>query len=183
MPVTATFRPQGWFRTPIAPGLDRNELRLRDNSADGESLWPFGWIMHTHRSRSGYIARTGLFRVLAWPWLFKNFAVRDLAEFLEIYGLPLRLGTYNPNTSDDKARATLLRAVIGIGHDAAAIVPEGMKIEFKEAAKGESTPFDSMIGLMERSTSKAVLGGTLTSGEGEHGTQALGRCTTNCATT
>ncbi|WP_308197178.1 phage portal protein family protein, partial [Achromobacter xylosoxidans] len=40
--------------------------------------------------RSGYIARTGLFRVLAWPWLFKNFAVRDLAEFLEIYGLPLR---------------------------------------------------------------------------------------------
>lgn len=175
MPVTATFRPQGWFRTPISPGLDRNELRLRDNSADGESLWPFGWIMHTHRSRSGYIARTGLFRVLAWPWLFKNFAVRDLAEFLEIYGLPLRLGTYNPNTSDDKARATLLRAVIGIGHDAAAIVPEGMKIEFKEAAKGESTPFDSMIGLMERSTSKAVLGGTLTSGEGEHGTQALGK--------
>ena len=61
--------------------------------------------------------------MLAWPWLFKNFAVRDLAEFLEIYGLPLRLGTYNPNTSDDKARATLLRAVIGIGHDAAAIVP------------------------------------------------------------
>ena len=175
MPVTATFRPQGWFRTPISPGLDRNELRLRDNSADGESLWPFGWIMHMHRSRSGYIARTGLFRVLAWPWLFKNFAVRDLAEFLEIYGLPLRLGTYNPNTSDDKARATLLRAVIGIGHDAAAIVPEGMKIEFKEAAKGESTPFDSMIGLMERSTSKAVLGGTLTSGEGEHGTQALGK--------
>lgn len=113
--------------------------------------------------------------MLAWPWLFKNFAVRDLAEFLEIYGLPLRLGTYNPNTSDDKARATLLRAVIGIGHDAAAIVPEGMKIEFKEAAKGESTPFDSMIGLMERSTSKAVLGGTLTSGEGEHGTQALGK--------
>ena len=32
-----------------------------------------------------------------------------------------------------------------------------------------------MIGLMERSTSKAVLGGTLTSGEGEHGTQALGK--------
>ena len=31
-----------------------------------------------------------------------------------------------------------------------------------------------MIGLMERSTSKAVLGGTLTSG-GEHGTQALGK--------
>jgi phage gp29-like protein len=181
LPLAATFRPQGWFKTPVhtggtggVPGLDRNELRLRDNSADGEALWPLGWILHTHRSRSGYLARTGLFRVLAWPWLFKNFAVRDLAEFLEIYGLPLRLGTYNPNNADDKARATLMRAVVGIGHDAAAIIPEGMQIEFKEAAKGDNLPFDAMVGLMERSMSKAVLGGTLTSGEGEHGTQALG---------
>ncbi|SAI74577.1 Mu-like prophage protein gp29 [Bordetella ansorpii] len=174
VPVLVEHRPQGWFRTPTSPGLNRNELRLRDNSVDGQALWPFGWIMHTHRSRSGYIARAGLFRVTAWPWLFRNFAIRDLAEFLEIYGLPMRLGTYNPNNHDDKARATLLRAVIGIGHDAAAVVPEGMKIDFMQAAQGDSTPFDAMIGLMERTMSKAVLGGTLTSGEGEHGTQALG---------
>lgn len=173
VPVRAEHRPQSWFKTSIDPQLSRNELRLRDNSAHGAALWSFGWLMHNHRARSGYIARAGLFRVLAWPFLFKNFAVRDLAEFLEVYGLPLRLGTYNPSASNAD-KAALLRAVVGIGHDAAAIIPEGMAIEFKEAARGDNKAFDAMIGLMEQSMSKAVLGGTLTSGEGQHGTQALG---------
>jgi phage gp29-like protein len=171
----ATHRPQAWFTTPQTPGADRNELRLRDTSAgaDGAALWPFGWVLHKHKSRSGYVARSGLFRMLVWPFIFKNYAHRDLAEFLEIYGLPLRLGTYNPSaTKEDKA--TLLRAVVNIGHDAAAIIPESMKIDFQRAAQGDNKAFDSMITSMEKIISKVVLGGTLTSGEGEHGTQALG---------
>lgn len=168
-----THRPQGWFKTSAMPGDDRNALRLRGDSAEGEALWPFGWLVHRHRARSGYLARTGLYRVLVWPFLFKSYAVRDLAEFLEIYGLPMRLGTYGPNaTAQDKA--TLLRAVVDIGHNAAAIVPQGMLIDFKNAAQGDNKSFDAMISLMERMESKAILGGTLTSGEGEHGTQALG---------
>jgi phage gp29-like protein len=174
MPIKIEHRPQSWFKLALNPDINRNELRLRDNSADGAALWSFGWLMHQHRARSGYISRSGLFRVMAWPFLFKNYAVRDLAEFLEIYGLPLRLGTYNASaTKDDKA--TLLRAVVNIGHDAAAIIPQGMMIDFKEAAKGDNKSFDAMISLMERIMSKVALGGTLTSGEGQHGTQALGK--------
>lgn len=173
MPIKVQHRPQGWFKLALNPEISRNELRLRDNTADGEALWPFGWILHQHRARSGYISRSGLYRVMAWPFLFKNYAIRDLAEFLEIYGLPLRLGTYNASaTKEDKA--TLLRAVVNIGHDAAAIIPQGMMIDFKEAAKGDHKTFDAMISLMERIQSKVALGGTLTSGEGTHGTQALG---------
>lgn len=176
LPVKATHTPQSWFRSPLTPGADRNELRLRDESAgpDGAELWPFGWMVHRHKSRSGYQARSGLYRMLVWPFIFKNYAVRDLAEFLEIYGLPLRLGTYSPSASKDD-KATLLRAVVNIGHDAAAIIPEGMKLDFLEAAKGDNKAFDAMISHMERIQSKVVLGGTLTSGEGEHGTQALGK--------
>jgi phage gp29-like protein len=173
LPMTAIHRPQAWFCIPTSPNSDRNELRLRDGSPDGEALWPFGWLLHKHKARSGYVSRSGLFRVLAWPFLFKNYAVRDLAEFLEIYGLPLRLGTYN-TAATEADKATLLRAVVSIGHDAAAIVPEGMKIDFKEAAKGDDQPFDSMIDRMDAIESKVILGGTLTSGEGQHGTQALG---------
>lgn len=174
MPVKVEHRPQSWFKLALNPQISRNELRLRDGSADGEALWPFGWMLHLHRARSGYISRSGLYRVMAWPFLFKNYAVRDLAEFLEIYGLPLRLGTYNPSaTKEDKA--TLLRAVVNIGHDAAAIIPQGMMIDFKDAAKGDNKSFDAMINLMERIQSKVALGGTLTSGEGMNGTQALGK--------
>jgi len=171
LPKSITHRPQSWFQ----PGREnRNELRLRDYTPDGAELRPFGWILHTHRAKSGYLARGGLHRVLAWPYLFKNYSVRDLAEFLEIYGLPLRLGKYPPGASDQE-KLTLLRAVTGIGHNAAGIIPEGMAIEFNEAAKGRHDPFEAMIGWCERTQSKAILGGTLTSqADGKSSTNALG---------
>ncbi len=171
LPKSFSHRPQSWFQTDRAT---RTQILLRDNSLDGAELTPFGWVAHIHRAKSGYLSRSGLHRVLAWPFLFKNFSVRDLAEFLEIYGLPLRLGTYPSGASDDE-KATLLRAVLSIGHDAAGIVPEGMMIDFKEAAKGASDPFQFMIEWCERTQSKAILGGTLTSqADGKSSTNALG---------
>lgn len=171
LPAAFNYREASWFQLDMAT---RNELRLRDGSAEGEALNPFGWIVHQHKAKSGYVARGGLYRVLAWPYLFKNYAVRDLAEFLEIYGLPVRLGKYPAGASGDE-KATLLRAVVNIGHNAAGIIPEGMAIDFKEAAKGTHDPFDWMVQWAEKSMSKAVLGGTLTSqADGKSSTNALG---------
>lgn len=150
-------KPQRWFRLDHAT---RTELRLRDLSPDGAPLNPFGWVVHKHRAKSGYLGRAALYRTLAWPYLFKNYSVRDLAEFLEIYGLPVRIGTY-PSGASDAEKATLLRAVVGIGHNAAGIIPEGMLVEFKEAAKGQSDPYLLMMDWCERSQSKAILGQTL----------------------
>lgn len=157
MPACVEHRPQRWFRLDQAT---RSELRLRDASPDGAPLNPFGWIVHTHRAKSGYLGRAALYRTVAWPYLFKNYSVRDLAEFLEIYGLPVRIGTY-PTGADDKEKATLLQAVVGIGHNAAGIIPEGMLIEFKESAKGQSDPYLLMMDWCERSQSKAILGQVL----------------------
>jgi phage gp29-like protein len=154
MPEKIEHRPQAWFTVDQAT---RSQIRLKGASMDGEPLNPFGWIMHQHKSRSGYIARSGLFRVLVWPYLFRNYSARDMAEFLEIYGLPLRLGKYPANATQDERR-TLLNAVVNIGHAAAGIIPEGMLIEFQEAAKGQHDPFMAMIDWCERSVSKAILG-------------------------
>ncbi|MBL8499560.1 MAG: DUF935 domain-containing protein, partial [Nitrosomonas sp.] len=171
LPKTITHRPQNWFQTDRAT---RTQLRLRDNTMDGAVLQPLGWITHVHKAKSGYLSRAGLHRVLAWPFLFKNYSVRDLAEFLEIYGLPLRLGTYPSGAGEDE-KETLLRAVSAIGHDAAGIIPEGMLIDFKEAAKGASDPYAFMIDWCERKQSMGILGGTLTSqADGKTSTNALG---------
>jgi phage gp29-like protein len=158
-PKSVSYRPADWFMTP--PEL-RDELRLRTLDVAGEPLRPFGWIVHRHKAKSGYLVRAALTRVLAWPFLFRNYSARDLAEFLEIYGLPLRLGKYPPGAGEPE-KSTLMRAVVGIGHAAGGIIPEGMSIEFQEAAKGGSEPFMQMIDWAERSISKAILGGTLTS--------------------
>lgn len=171
VPRQVHFRAQSWFMTTQER---RDELRLRDVSPTGAELLPFGWIVHVHRARSGYLARAGLHRTLAWPYLFKNYAVRDLAEMLEIYGLPIRIGTYPRNAGDNEKR-TLLSALVSLGHNAAGIIPEGMKIEFQEAAKGDKTPFETMIDWCERTESKAILGATLTSQtDGGSGAYALG---------
>jgi len=171
LPSEITHRPASWF---MVPQHDRDDIRLRDPSGMGEPLQPFGWIEHVHKAKSGYVTRGGLHRVLAWPFLFKNYSIRDLAEFLEIYGLPLRLGKYQSGASDDD-KATLLRAVVGIGHAAAGIIPQGMEIEFKDAAKGQSDPYQAMLDWCEKTQSKAILGGTLTSqADGASSTNALG---------
>ena len=165
------WRDPAWFTTHPD---DRNQLRIRDNSREGAALRPFGWLTHYGKAKSGYLARRGLVRVLAWPFLFKNYSVRDLAEFLEIYGLPLRLGKY-PEGASEREKATLLRAVMSIGHAAGGIIPRGMDIEFEKAAVGASDPFMAMVSWCEKSQSKAILGGTLTSqADGKSSTNALG---------
>lgn len=165
------FRDQNLFQTHPD---NRNQLMLRDNSYTGQTLNPFGWCAHVHRSKSGYIHRTGLTSTVAWPYLFKNYSIRDLAEFLEIYGLPLRLGKY-PNGASEDEKSTLLRAVLSIGHNAGGIIPKGMEIDFQNAANGQSDPFEAMIKWCETTQSKAVLGATLTSqADGKTSTNALG---------
>lgn len=171
LPKTITHRPQSWFR--LYRGFQQ-EIRLRDNSSDGAPLQPFGWIAHTHRARSGYLERANLFRTLVWPYLFKNYSVADLAEFLEIYGIPLRIGKYPPGASD-KEKTTLLRALVSIGHNAAGIIPDGMTLDFPTIAEGDPGAFQLMMDWCERTQSKVILGATLTS-QADRGsnTNALG---------
>lgn len=164
-------RPQRWM-TVDEVGSEI-QLRTATGNGRGQPLRPWGWLLHRPRARSGYPARTGLLRVLAWPYLFKNYNQRDLAEFLEIYGLPLRIGKY-PSGASDAEKRTLLQAVVNIGHNAAGIIPAGMALEFQSAAQGNEGPFKTMADWMEAIQSKVIRGQTLTSGEGKHGTQALG---------
>ena len=176
LPKTITHRPQSWFT--LHRGY-RQELRLRTHAMHegvlGEPLRPFGWITHVHKAKSGYLERSALFRQLVWTYLFKNYSVGDLAEFLEIYGIPLRVGKY-PSSASEAEKLTLLRALAAIGHNAAGIVPEGMLMEFHDAATGDPKAFELMMNWCERNQSKVILGATLTSGaDGKASTNALGQ--------
>ncbi|RCH08006.1 hypothetical protein CSC36_6095, partial [Pseudomonas aeruginosa] len=80
---------------------------------------------------------------------------------------------------------TLLRAVTGLGHAAAGIIPESMSIEFQEASKGSAEPFMAMMRWCDDSMSKAILGGTLTSQPASRAVVPMpwGRSITRCAMT
>lgn len=185
----ATHRPARWF---TVDGTYDN-LLLRNPAADpteahaglpqaahlpmptyrGEPLRPLAWLVHRPKVRSGYLSRAGLFRPLAFPYLYKAYAFRDFAEFLEIYGLPLRIGKY-PTGATPAEKNALLRAVTSLGHNAAGIIPMGMALEFQNAAQGQRDPFLAMLQYCDAAESKCILGQTLSASEGQHGTQALG---------
>ena len=172
-PARFVHRPQSWFRWS-----KDDELMLKSqDKQDGEPLWSLGWIVHSHKSRSVQQARNGLFRTLAWLYMFKHYAVHDFAEFLELYGMPIRIGKYGAGATEAEKR-TLLRAVAEIGHNAAGIMPEGMEVELHQAASGTtatSNPFLQMADWCEKSAARLILGQTLTSGaDGKSSTNALG---------
>ncbi|OOF59301.1 DUF935 domain-containing protein [Rodentibacter myodis] len=165
--------PQSWFN------LDKHDnllLRTPDNPT-GEPLRPFGWVVHRHKSRSTQLARDGLYRTLAWLYMYKHYSVRDFAEFLELYGMPIRIGKYGAGATH-KEKQTLLRALAEIGHNAAGIMPESMQIELHNVATGTSAgnnPFLQMVDWCEKSIARLILGQTLTSGaDGKSSTNALG---------
>ncbi len=165
------LRPHAWFA--LDPH-DQNSIVIKGLQNEEAQLWPLGWVSHRHRAKPGYVARTGLHRMLAWPYLFQNYALGDLAQLLEIYGLPARIGQY-PRGASNTEKAALLRAVTSLGKSAAGIIPEGMKIDFLEAADGRADLFEAMLNWCERAKAKVILGGTLTSGTGEGtNTNALG---------
>lgn len=140
-----------------------------------EPLRQWGWVVHEHRAKSGYIEQAALFRVLAWTYAYKAYNVRDMQRFLEVYGLPLRLGKY-PAGIGAKQRDELLKAVRNIGNDGAGVVPSNMTIDFIQAMKsGSVDDFLNSITYWERKQSMAILGGTLTSqADGKTSTNALG---------
>ncbi len=171
-PIELKARPHRWFQLSM---FDRNIIKLRDGSSDGADLWQHGWLVHKHKAKTGDVSSMGLHRALAFPFLFKNYALNDYAEFLEIYGLPVIVGKYDIGESKE-AQSKLLRAVSEIGHNARGIIPKSQEIEFLEAAtKGTGEPFKTMIEWCENTVSKVILGGTLTSqSTGSTSTNALG---------
>ena len=124
------------------------------------------FIVHKYKARSGHTSRAGILRVVAWMYLFKNYDIKDWVSFAEVYGLPLRLGKYQPGASEADKLA-LMQALIQIGADAAGIIPDGTTIDFITTEKTSSSDlYERLARYCDEQISKAVLGQTLTSDSG-----------------
>jgi phage gp29-like protein len=174
-------KPQSMFTLAkeFAPPGERADLRLMDykvhaNGEHGSPLWPMGWVVHIHRAKSGYLGRSGLYRSLVWCYILKHFAIKDLAELLETYGLPIRTGSY-PQNATPQQKSAFLRSLLTLGHNGAGIFPEGMALELHDAIGGQTDGFMKMAEYMDGMMSKAILGQTLSSGGDKGGSYALGQ--------
>ncbi|MFT4162848.1 DUF935 domain-containing protein [Shinella sp.] len=152
---------------------DGRSLRLKSSgNMDGIELPPYQFTVHRPKLMSGLPIRAGLARLAAWAFLFKSYTLKDWMAFLEVYGMPLRVGKFGRGASLEDRRV-LLQAVRDISSDAAAIIPKEMEIEFIEAAGGSGNAvFSSKAEYLDRQTSKGVLGQTMTTDDGSSLSQA-----------
>jgi phage gp29-like protein len=140
-------------------------LVITDDNYQGVEPKPFQLVYHRAAAKSGHDTRNGVLRVCAYMYLFKNYSLKDWVVFNEIFGMPLRLGKYDPSATPAD-REALRAAISSLGSDAAGIISKSTEIEFVEASSrlsGTTNPYQVMIEMCNREISKAVLGQTLTS--------------------
>lgn len=151
------------------------ELRLLDaaDPVNGVALAPFKFIVYRPRLRSGLPVRGGLARLVAVAYMCKAWAWKDWMAFADVFGLPMRVGTYGPGAKEEDI-ARLMRAVANLGSDAAAVIHESTKIVFEAAPNttGAADFFERLAAFWDKQVSKAVLGQTMTADDGASLSQA-----------
>ncbi len=146
---------------------EQRELRLLTEESPSEGIplssYPAKFVIHTYKGRSGFPARRGILRTLAWLHLFMQFSLKDWARFCEAYVMPIRLGKYDASASIDDRNA-LKTAIQAMGADGAGIISKNTEIEFVNAIQGaaNSEVYNIFIEMLKREIAIVVLGQNLT---------------------
>lgn len=152
-----------------------NQLRVRTLRSPhlGEPIADRrGFIIHSSWIEPGKALDGGLWRKLAWPWLFKHAGWEYQMRFAEAFGNPYIIAFFK--RAEEKAAT--LEAVLDMDANARGVFPEGTQVEIKEAQKyGSVHVSNTIIKLCDRATTKVVMGHTLnTDSESGSGTLAGG---------
>jgi len=142
--------------------LDQPRVLMGDFDHEGERLAPNKFIVHTPHSVSGHPARGGLLRATALVYLAKNLTLKDWMVFAELFGMPVRIGRYEPSATADEKRE-LLDMLESLGSRSAGVFSRAVQLELVEAGRGKTPPpYENLLGFLNREMSKAWLGQTLT---------------------
>lgn len=113
----------------------------------------------------------GLLMTAAQYVVYKRGGFGDWAQFAELFGMPFRVGKYNPY--DDSTRTTLSTALEKMGGAAWTVIPEGTALEFHDNnGTGKSEVYHDLIEMCNKELSKIFLGQTMTTEDGSSRSQS-----------
>lgn len=110
--------------------------------------------------------------MIALPYvLYKRGAFGDWAQFAELFGMPFRVGKYNP--WDESTRQKLLTALAEMGGAGYAVIPDGTSLDFHNANAGsnQSALYKDLVEVCNSELSKIFLGQTMTTDQGSSRSQ------------
>jgi hypothetical protein len=136
---------------------------------------PDKFILGIFKQKSGHPVSGATFRVLINLWAMSNFTWEWYLNFVQIFGVPLRIAKIDPN-APDAVKTEVDGLLADMGSTGYIRLPTGNDIEVKEAAKsGDNSIHQAFLKYCDEICRKRILGQTLTGGEGQHGTNALGK--------
>lgn len=168
------FRREGkWINYDAIPRKHYCPIRRiiiqRQTDITGESFDNFSDLVLLGDPRDlGLLAKAALYVI------YKRNALSDFAQFVELYGHPLKEGTYN--AYDAEVRKKLTNDLYESGGSSVIVHPEGTNLTIHDASNKNATGqlYEGFMQFCNDELSKLELGNTLTTEVGDKGTQALG---------
>ncbi len=153
--------------------LDRNGSMLGVGSAALEDFPPHRFLVAVNGGHSGHPAQAAPLRVLTGYWLAAVYGLKWFMQFAQLFGIPFRWATYPEG--DAKAKAELAAMMSNLGSQGWAAFKQGVEMNFLETGKsGGSLAQADLLKLADEQCDVFILGQTLTSTQGDRGSQALG---------
>ncbi len=167
------FRNGEWIGYDLIPRKHVNPVKRiilrRQTDITGDSFDDYADLVSIGSPRE-----LGLLAKAAPYVIYKRNAMADWAQFIELYGHPLREGIYDG--WDDDARKKMTEDLYNMGGSAVILHPVGTEIKIHDAGSkaASSDLYKSFLQFCNDEISKLELGNTLTTEVGDKGTQALG---------
>lgn len=145
--------------------------------AGGALLPPEKFLIYSYQPQYENPLGTSDLRAAYRAWFIKEQILGWWAKFLEKFGMPTVVGTFDPKAGYgvDQQRQ-FLSTVQQVHNESALVHPSDMEIKLLEAQRALDGGFDEAISYMDRSIAKSILGETLTADSAAKGsTYGLGQ--------
>lgn len=167
------FRDGEWIGYDLIPRKHVNPVKRiilkRQTDITGDSFDEYTDLVTIGNPRDlGLLAKAALYVI------YKRNATADWAQFIELYGHPLKEGIYDG--WDEDSRTKMTDDLFNMGGSAVIVHPKGTEIKIHDAGSkaASSDLYKSFVQYCNDELSKLELGNTLTTEAGDTGTQALG---------
>lgn len=168
----------GATNTPTVNTYPLSYLSAQPQPATLEPFPEHKFLIGIHKSKPGTALGGPLLRCLTWWWVAAGYCEDWLLNLAQLYGIPFRYATYDPNAPDETINA-IMTMLQNMGSAGWAAFPTGTELEFKDVAGGrnaEYSPQGTMLDRADRYARLVILGQTMTGntmGAGKGG-QAFG---------
>lgn len=167
--------PNGWnqsiAQSPVAtPGWNESSL------GNLYARFPRDqFVISIFKQHSGHPINGALLRLLGFWWAASNFSWEWFLNLAQIFGVPLRWCNYAVGTGQAGTIAAIKEMMANLGSAGWAAFPEGTQVHIEKAIEAaRDNPSKAFIDAADTIADILILGQTLTTTQGERGSQALG---------